>query len=55
MAKYCPVKQGPALYPECLECDEKECEKARRNTNAEDKSGAGRAVREGEMLDTPHV
>lgn len=26
MAKYCPDKQGPALYLECNECAEKNCE-----------------------------
>ena len=26
MAKYCPIKNGPALYLECLECDDKVCE-----------------------------
>jgi len=26
MARYCPVKDGPALYLDCLECDERECE-----------------------------
>lgn len=26
MAKYCPVKQGPALYQECTECRNKMCE-----------------------------
>lgn len=25
MAKYCPLKDGTALYPECLECQEKLC------------------------------
>ena len=25
MAKYCPLKNGPALYPECLECTDKPC------------------------------
>ncbi len=25
MAKHCPLKQGPALYTECMECDEKTC------------------------------
>ena len=24
MAKYCPQKNGPALYTECLECEEKD-------------------------------
>lgn len=28
MARYCPVKDGPALYLDCRECEEKECEKA---------------------------
>ena len=27
MAKYCPAKQGPALYLDCLECEDKVCEK----------------------------
>ncbi len=27
MAKYCPDKQGPALYPECAECEDRNCEK----------------------------
>ena len=27
MAKYCPEKDGPALYPECLECEDKTCRK----------------------------
>ena len=27
MARYCPMKQGPALYLDCKECDERECEK----------------------------
>ena len=26
MAKYCPDNDGPALYPECQECDTKNCE-----------------------------
>ena len=26
MAKYCPDKDGPALYLECKECDTKSCE-----------------------------
>lgn len=26
MAKYCPQKQNYALYPDCLECEEKTCE-----------------------------
>ncbi len=26
MAKYCPVKDGPALYLDCKECDERVCE-----------------------------
>ncbi len=26
MAKYCPYKDGPALYLDCRECDEKLCE-----------------------------
>lgn len=26
MAKYCPGKDGPALYPDCLECGERLCE-----------------------------
>lgn len=25
MGKYCPIKDGPALYLECLECEEKNC------------------------------
>ena len=25
MSIFCPVKEGPALYAECLECDEKVC------------------------------
>ena len=25
MARWCPHKDGPALYTECLECDEKAC------------------------------
>lgn len=25
MAKYCPVKNGPALYLECMECKEMLC------------------------------
>lgn len=27
MAKYCPEKDGPALYLDCLECDTKSCKK----------------------------
>lgn len=27
MAKYCPEKDGPALYLECQECNEKTCRK----------------------------
>ena len=27
MAKYCPEKDGPALYLECAECDTKACRK----------------------------
>ena len=27
MARYCPIKDGPALYPDCGECEEKACEK----------------------------
>ena len=27
MAKYCPVKNGPALYPECQECESKICQR----------------------------
>ena len=27
MARFCPIKNGPALYLECKECDEKFCEK----------------------------
>ena len=26
MATYCPDKHGPALYPECLECENKTCQ-----------------------------
>ena len=26
MARYCPLKNGPALYLDCKECDEKLCE-----------------------------
>lgn len=26
MAKYCPYKEGEALYPECTECRDKACE-----------------------------
>lgn len=26
MARYCPQKEGPALYIDCKECDEKLCE-----------------------------
>lgn len=29
MAKYCPVKNGAVLYLECMECEERECEKYR--------------------------
>lgn len=25
MAKYCPLKEGPALYLDCMECEEKAC------------------------------
>lgn len=25
MAKICPVKNGPVLYLDCLECDDKVC------------------------------
>ena len=27
MSRYCPDKRGPALYPDCGECTEKNCEK----------------------------
>lgn len=27
MARYCPDKRGSALYPECVECTEKNCER----------------------------
>lgn len=26
MSKYCIIKGGPALYPECMECEDKICE-----------------------------
>ena len=26
MAKHCPLKNGPALYLDCKECDERACE-----------------------------
>ena len=26
MAKFCPLKDGPALYLECKECENKVCE-----------------------------
>ncbi|MCD8083858.1 MAG: DUF2493 domain-containing protein [Clostridiales bacterium] len=26
MSRYCIAKDGPALYPECTECEDKECE-----------------------------
>lgn len=26
MALYCPAKDGPALYPECKECEDRLCE-----------------------------
>ena len=27
MATYCPDKRGPALYPDCRECDQKNCKR----------------------------
>lgn len=30
MAKYCPEKQGYALYLDCKECEERTCEKSDR-------------------------
>lgn len=30
MAKMCPLKNGPALYTECLECEEKSCRETRQ-------------------------
>ncbi len=26
MARYCPLKDGPALYLDCKECNERACE-----------------------------
>lgn len=31
MSVYCPEKNGPALYSECLECENKKCKKERKN------------------------
>ena len=30
MAKYCPYKDGPALYLECKECEDRACETTAR-------------------------
>ena len=27
MATYCPDKRGPALYPDCKECDQENCKR----------------------------
>lgn len=37
MAKYCPIINGPVLYLECLECEEKECKKPSNNNTESNK------------------
>lgn len=32
MATYCPEKNGPALYMECMECEDKICKKNKERT-----------------------
>lgn len=36
MSVYCPLKDGPALYLECLECEDKPCKN--RNVKKEVKA-----------------
>jgi len=33
MATYCPEKHGPALYMECLECEDKVCRNKEKGPN----------------------
>ena len=35
MAKYCPAKEGPALYLECKECNDRICEKPEEEKSKE--------------------
>ena len=40
MAKYCPLRNGPVLYLDCLECEDKVCkekDKARSNEGSDTK------------------
>lgn len=39
MAVYCPVKNGPALYMDCLECEDKQCRKKDKEKKENDRSG----------------
>ena len=32
MARYCPLRDGPELYLDCKECDEKVCEQTTTQT-----------------------
>lgn len=39
MAKICPFTGSYVLYLDCLECEEKECEKVTEDEKEEDKDG----------------
>lgn len=33
MAKFCPIRNAKVVYLECLECEEKECQKFKKHVS----------------------